>query len=61
MVINALNYFHFKIKREKIYRERKKDKRDSRIISDWKRKKKGAQRKIHLEKSTRGQSNYEGK
>jgi len=47
MVINALNYFHFKIKREKIYRERKKDKRDSRIISDWKRKKKGAQRKIH--------------
>jgi len=59
-LITALNYSHFKIKRKKIYRGGIEE-RDSRIISDWKRKKKGAHRKIHLEKSIRGQSNFEGK
>jgi len=41
-LITALNYSHFKIKKEKIYRKKKRKKRDSRIISEGETRKKGA-------------------
>jgi len=59
-LITALNYSHFKIKRENLYREKKRKKRFTDHF--WlEEKEKGAHKKIHLEKSIRGQSNFEGK